>query len=119
MAIKHHALCKRISGNRPKFIRLLLKSLRLDRFAAATGVPSLNRNFVHPIKVAVPEPSEQHQIVDIIEDHDARIRTEKQYSDKLKLQKRGLMHDLLTGIFKVYGSEVAEFILRVLLVSSL
>jgi type I restriction enzyme S subunit len=92
---------KEFHGNRPKFIRLLLESLRLDRFTAATGVPSLNRNFVHPIEVTVPEPAEQDCIVDVVEAHDARIRTEEQYSDKLKLQKKGLMHDLLTGKVRV------------------
>ena len=92
---------KEFHGNRPKFIRLLLKSLRLDRFTAATGVPSLNRNFVHPIEVTVPEPAEQDRIVDVVEAHDARIRTEEQYRDKLKLQKKGLMHDLLTGKIRV------------------
>jgi type I restriction enzyme S subunit len=29
--------------------------------------------------------------------HDARIRAEEQYREKLKFQKKGLMHDLLTG----------------------
>jgi len=92
---------KEFHGNRPKFIRLLLESLRLNRFTAATGVPSLNRNFVHPIEVTAPEPAEQDRIVDVVEVHDARIRTEEQYRDKLKLQKKGLMHDLLTGKVRV------------------
>ena len=92
---------KEFHGNRPKFIRLLLESLRLDRFAAATGVPSLNRNFVHPIEVTVPEPAEQDRIFDVVEAHDARIHTEEQCRDKLKLQKKGLMHDLLTGKVRV------------------
>ena len=92
---------KEFHGNRPKFIRLLLESLRLDRFTAATGVPSLNRNFVHPIEVTVPEPAGQDRIVDVVEAHDARIRTGEQYRDKLKLQKKGLMHDLLTGKVRV------------------
>jgi len=92
---------KEFHGNRPKFIRLLLEFLRLDRFTAATGVPSLNRNFVHPIEVTVPEPAEQDRIVDVVEAHDARIRTEEQYRDKLTLQKKGLMHDLLTGKVRV------------------
>jgi type I restriction enzyme S subunit len=96
---------KEFHGNRPKFIRLFLESLRLDRFTAATGVPSLNRNFVHPIEVTVPEPAEQDRIVDVVEAHDARIRTEEQYRDKLKLQKKGLMHDLLTGKVRVQSND--------------
>jgi len=33
--------------------------------------------------------------------HDTRIHTEEQYRDKLKLQKKGLMHDLLSGKVRV------------------
>ena len=35
-------------------------------------------------------------IVKTVDSHDTRIRIEEQYRDKLKLQKKGLMHDLLT-----------------------
>jgi len=37
--------------------------------------------------------------------HDAHIRAEEQYRDKLKLQKKGFMHDLLTGKVRVNMDE--------------
>ncbi len=43
----------------------------------------------------------QHRIAEILDAHDARIRAEEAYRDKLKLQKKGLMDDLLTGRVRV------------------
>jgi type I restriction enzyme S subunit len=37
----------------------------------------------------------------VIDAHDARIRAEEAYRDKLKLLKKGLMDDLLTGRVRV------------------
>jgi type I restriction enzyme, S subunit len=44
---------------------------------------------------------EQEKIAAIIKDYDNRIRSEEAYRAKLKLQKQGLMHDLLTGKVRV------------------
>ena len=92
---------KNFHGNNAKFIALLLESIRLWRFTAATGVPSLNRNFVHPLPVVVPNLDEQKNIIRVSEDFEMRLNAEQQYRDKLKLQKQGLMHDLLTGKVRV------------------
>lgn len=37
----------------------------------------------------------------MLDAHDARIRTEEAYCDKLKQLKQGLMRDLLTGRVRV------------------
>ena len=54
---------KDFHGNNVRFVYYLLSSLRLERFAASTGVPSLNRNFVHPVFVPIPRLPEQETIV--------------------------------------------------------
>jgi type I restriction enzyme S subunit len=61
----------------------------------------MNLPTVESLEVAVPEVQEQNRIAALITAYDARIRTEEQYRDKLKLQKKGLMHDLLTGKVRV------------------
>jgi type I restriction enzyme S subunit len=48
-----------------------------------------------------PRPAEQKSIVEAFEVFSARIRAEQECLDKLKLQKKGLMHDLLTGKVRV------------------
>lgn len=61
----------------------------------------INLPTVESLLVAVPKFQEQDRIAALIAAHDALIRTEEQYRDKLKLQKKGLMHDLLTGKVRV------------------
>ena len=94
------------ADNRLEVVRLLLKSLRLERFSASTGVPWLNRNFVHPTLLAVPPTDEQNWIVAAAEAQDERLRVECQYLAKLKACKKGLMQDLLSGRVRV-PAEVA------------
>jgi type I restriction enzyme S subunit len=51
--------------------------------------------------VALPNPTEQAQIIECVDTYDTRIRAEETYREKLKLQKQGLMHELLTGKVRV------------------
>jgi type I restriction enzyme S subunit len=55
------------------------------------------------LKLLIPVPieAEQREILRRLDAHESRIRTEEAYRDKLKLQKQGLMHDLLTGMIRV------------------
>lgn len=83
-------------GNLPKFIVRLLESMDLARYAASTGVPSLNRNFVHPTLVVIPPPKEQETIDQALATIDEAIRCAEPVVDKLKAMRQGLLNDLLT-----------------------
>lgn len=63
--------------------------------------PNLFQGSIRRLLVPLPSLSEQHRIAEILDAHDARIRAEEAYRDKLKLQKKGLMEDLLTGRVRV------------------
>jgi len=65
------------------------------------GVPDLGLDKISSFVFPVPPLPEQQQIADILNVHQKHIRTEEAYRDKLKLQKQGLMHDLLTGKVRV------------------
>jgi type I restriction enzyme S subunit len=65
------------------------------------GVPDLGLDKISSLVFPVPPLSEQQQIADVLNVHQERIRKEEVYRDKLKLQKQGLMHDLLTGKVRV------------------
>ncbi|MDH6100192.1 restriction endonuclease subunit S [Anabaenopsis sp. FSS-46] len=76
----------------------------LIRRYATPGVHQVNINPTNLRKVLIALPkevSEQKQIVEKITVNDTRIRREEAYLEKLKLQKKGLMHDLLTGKVRV------------------
>lgn len=94
--------------NDPKFVYRFLSGMRLQRMDASTANPTLNRNFVHPILVAFPPSVEQQRIAEILDAHDDRIGAEEAYRDKLKLQKKGLIEDLLTGKVRIKATEEAN-----------
>lgn len=84
-------------GNDAKFIYYLLSYFDTSRFAAGTGVPTLNRNDLHSQWIAIPQDiSEQRQIVSRLESADAKIQSENDYLEKLSAMRLGLLQDLLT-----------------------
>ena len=87
---------KNFHGNEPRYVARLLDWFRLDRYVAATGVPSLNRNFVHPEQVRIPPFPEQRLIAEILDNLDETIHKTEQIIAKLQQMKQGLLHDLLT-----------------------
>ena len=82
-------------GNEQKFIARLLENLDLKRFSASTGVPSLNRNFVHPTPVLLPPRDQQCRISAVLDTVDEAIAKTEAVISKLKQVRAGLLHDLL------------------------
>jgi type I restriction enzyme S subunit len=70
---------KDFKGNDRRFCYYLLKLLDLAHFNAGSGVPTLNRNHVHPLPVTVPaEIAEQRAIAHVLSTLDDKIdRQEK------------------------------------------
>ena len=64
-------------------------------------VSNLHLEEIKEFIIPLPSLNEQKQIVELLRIYDTRIRTEEAYLNKLKLQKQGLMHDLLTGKVRV------------------
>lgn len=84
-------------GNDPYFVALYMKAMRLERYDAATSVPTLNRNVVHKLPASFPDPGRQREIVALMrasEGNSAALRNEVA---KLRELKQGLVDDLLSG----------------------
>ncbi len=94
---------KDFHGNYPLFAAHFLEYLKLERLDAATSVPTLNRNFVHPIFIAIPEYNEQVRITNAIVAFSFSLNEKQKYLFKINLLKIGLMQDLLTGNVSVSG----------------
>ena len=92
---------KDFHGNNERFIFHFLSNLQLERFAASTGVPSLNRNFVHPTPVGIPPLSEQKAIVRLLDGVDKAVAGAKRERDGLKFMKESTADALLTGRVRV------------------
>lgn len=84
-------------GNDPQFVALFLNTLRLERLDAATSVPTLNRNVVHPLPAAFPPLEDQRQIVSAFTTGRAHVRAERDCLRKLQATRSGLAADLLSG----------------------
>jgi type I restriction enzyme S subunit len=85
-------------GNLPKFIYYLLSSLCLEKFGTGSGVPTLNRNDVHALRVLIPQAvDEQTAIATVLSDMDAELVALEARRDKTRALKQGMMQELLTG----------------------
>jgi type I restriction enzyme S subunit len=89
----------------PRFLLALVLSERFSQFATAvsmrSGFPKINREELAEYTTALPARGEQERIAAVLDAHDARIRAEETYRDKLAQVKKGLMEDLLTGRVRV------------------
>ena len=60
-------------GNHPRFAYYLLKTLDLAGYNSGSAQPSLNRNYIYGLRLRVPPPAEQAQIVEVLKALDDRI----------------------------------------------
>ena len=72
-----------------------------DQVALGNAQKTVTLGELASFPVLLPEIEEQRRITEILDTHETRIRQEEAYREKLKLQKQGLMHDLLTGKVRV------------------
>jgi len=103
-------------GNDTKFIYFLLSNFDFKKFSGKTGVPGVNRNDLHAVKVYVPPLPEQQKIAKILSTWDKAISTTEALIANSKQQKKALMQQLLTGkkrlldnSGKVFEGEWEEF----------
>ena len=81
---------KDFQGNDRRFCYYLLKSLDLAQFNAGSGVPTLNRNHIHPLPVRVPPRSEQRAIAHILGTLDDKIELNRRMNQTLEEMARAL-----------------------------
>ncbi len=76
---------KDFKGNDRRFCYYLLKSLDLAHFNAGSGVPTLNRNHIHPLPLSVPvDPNEQRAIAHILGTLDDKIELNGRMTETLE-----------------------------------
>lgn len=88
---------KDFHGNLPQFIYYFFQYINISQFSAGTGVPTLNRNLLHPIKFAIPDVLKQKKIVEILRTVDKKLELLREKKERFERIKKGLMSDLLTG----------------------
>ncbi|MEH2137467.1 restriction endonuclease subunit S [Nostoc sp.] len=87
------------------FLKVLLMSetyqLSLQLQQKGMDIPHLSQSEILEPIVPIPLPKEQIKIAQVVATHEAHLQSKKVYLEKLKLLKKGLMSDLLTGRVRV------------------
>jgi len=95
----------------PAFAPLTLGSLVVQKdwnckkIGLAEAQVGINYGIVRGTLVHIPPQNEQKLIIEIVNTYNSRIFTEETYLEKFRLQKKGLMNDLLTGRVRVNTSQ--------------
>lgn len=88
---------KDFKGNDELFVYYYLSSLNFSTYNSGGVQPSLNRNFIYPIKVGIPPLPEQKKIAEILSTWDKAMTTTEKLLKNSQQQKKALMQQLLTG----------------------
>lgn len=71
-------------GNDIYYAYYLLKNLDFNRLNSGSAQPSLNRNFVYPVRIRVPRPNEQRKIASVLANLDAKIELNHRINQELE-----------------------------------
>ncbi len=83
--------------NNPRFIYYFLLSLKLENYLSGSGVPTLNRNDIHSLKVGLPPLAEQGKIAEVLSKWDEGVEKSEKLIELKEKRKKALMQQLLTG----------------------
>ena len=75
---------KKFHNSYPKFVFYLLHIINFKALDSGSAVPSLNRNYIHPLPLSVPEYEEQKQIADVLSCLDAKIENLRRQNETLE-----------------------------------
>jgi len=94
---------KDFKRNDPRYVSMFLGQFRLERFDAATSVPTLNRNNVVGVPIPLPPLPEQRAIAAALSDVDGLLGALDRLIAKKRDLKQAAMQQLLTGQTRLPG----------------
>lgn len=82
---------KDFKGNNPKFVYYFLQTMNLDAFNSGAGVPTLNQNHLHYLKIFIPKDvNHQKRIASILSAYDDLIEVNNKQIELLEQSAREL-----------------------------
>ncbi len=84
---------KDFRGNDKKFFYYLLKTLKLERYNAGSGVPTLNRNHLDHYPLRLPSVDDQHAIAAVLSSLDDKIELLHKQNETLERLAVTLFHE--------------------------
>lgn len=85
--------------HRAEYVQFVLRAAkpRLEARAPQSAQRNINLQELRPLEMPLPDSSEQGRICQVMEAHAGRLAVERDTLAKLRMQKAGLVDDLLTG----------------------
>ena len=99
---------KDFKGNFPRFVYYYLKTMRLDTFNSGAGVPTLNQNHLHSMKINIPDLPTQERIADILSAYDDLIEANNRRIELLEQAAQDLYKEWFVR-FRFPEHEKAKF----------
>jgi len=92
--------------NNVRYVELCIRAAKpgLEARAPQSAQKNINLQDLRPLMIPVPEPREQERIASEYETYENYARTLRENLTKLRLMRRGLLEDLLTGQARVGAS---------------
>ncbi|TBA89019.1 restriction endonuclease subunit S [Rhizobium ruizarguesonis] len=80
-------------GNNPRFVYYFLQTLDLAAHNSGSAQPSLNRNYIRPIKISVPGRETQNDIASLIGSLDDKIELNRRMNQTLEAMAQAIFRD--------------------------
>ena len=75
---------KNFHGNNPKYVYYFLQTMHLEQYNAGVGVPTLNQNHLHSLKILIHDLPTQKKIASILSAYDDLIQNYKKQIEALQ-----------------------------------
>ncbi len=95
-------------GNFPKYVYYFLQTMHLEQFNAGAGVPTLNQNHLHSLKLLVHEREQQELVANILSRYDEAIDNNNKRIKLLEQMAQNLYKEWFVR-FRFPGYENCEF----------
>lgn len=76
---------KDFHGNNPKYVYYFLQTMHLEQYNAGAGVPTLNQNHLHSLKILIHKLPTQQKIASILSAYDNLIQNYKKQIEALQI----------------------------------
>lgn len=96
-------------GNKVLFLYYFLKNINFSKFNTGSAVPSLNRNHIHKLKVAIPSLPEQTKIAQFLTAIDQRVAILEKKKTALEQYKKGMMQKLFSQEIRFKSEDGTDF----------
>lgn len=98
---------KDFKGNVPRYVYYYLQMMHLEQFNAGAGVPTLNQNHLHSLKIIIHSKDEQQKIASILSTYDNLIENNTKRIRLLEQMAEGLYKEWFVR-FRFPGHENVE-----------